>query len=60
MNDLPENIRELIEMAALYFGDGAPQAAADRLRKAADLVQEIADHRDEFIASLQDAQEMDK
>lgn len=55
MNDLPENIQELIQMAAIYFGDGAPQTAANRLRKAADLVQEIADQRAEFISSLQDA-----
>lgn len=45
MNDLPENIQELVQMAALYFGDGAPQTAADRMRKAADLMQEIADQR---------------
>lgn len=55
MTDLPTNVKELIQMAAIYFGDGAPQTAADRLRKAADLVQEIADQRAEFIASLTEA-----
>ena len=52
MTDFPKNIQELLQMAAIYFGDGAPQTAADRLRSAADLVQEIADQRAEFIASL--------
>jgi hypothetical protein len=55
MNDLPKDIQELIQMAVLYFGDGAPQAAADRLRKAADLMQDASDRRAEYIASLQDA-----
>ena len=55
MDELPSNIQELVNLASMYFGDGAPQTAADRLHEAADLVQEIADQRAEFIASLPDA-----
>lgn len=45
MNELPENVKELVQMASLYFGDGAPQTAADRLRAAADILQEIANKK---------------
>lgn len=50
MNDFPENVRDLIGMASLYFGDGAAQTAADRLKKAAEEVQKIADGKAAYIA----------
>ncbi|MBW4972110.1 hypothetical protein KZZ08_00675 [Roseovarius mucosus] len=40
-----EKAFELVELAGIYVDDGAPATAADRLRKAADLLDVIAVER---------------
>lgn len=47
-----DRVGELIELAGTYFVDGAPRTAAARLRKAADLCDEIADRKDAFLAKV--------
>ncbi|MCB1349823.1 MAG: hypothetical protein KDK11_14740 [Maritimibacter sp.] len=37
-----EQIRDLIQLAGIYWEDGAPSTAADRLRKAARLLEQEA------------------
>ena len=41
MDNLPEHIQALIEMASLYFSDGALNTSADRLQQAADEVRSM-------------------
>lgn len=43
---LSERIGELIQLSAIYFGDGAPKTAANKLREAADLLDAEADRRE--------------
>ncbi len=43
----------LINVSETYLIDGAPATAADRLRKAADLCQEIAEDRQAILSSIQ-------
>lgn len=49
---MPEHIKELIQLAEIYFEDGAPNTAADRLRQAADEMELIAERRNEMIKEL--------
>ncbi|KIC38135.1 hypothetical protein RA27_20405 [Ruegeria sp. ANG-R] len=49
---MPEHIQALIDLAQIYFEDGAPITAADRLRSAADEMQKIADQRLALIAEI--------
>ncbi len=46
-----DRVGELIELAGIYFVDGAPRTAAIRLRAAADLCDEIADRKDAHFAA---------
>ena len=46
MSDLHESVGELIELAGIYWADGAPRTAAKRLRQAADLLEQEAERRD--------------
>jgi hypothetical protein len=49
---MPEHILKLIELAKIYFQDGAPHTAADRLQSAADDMRDIARARDRKIEKL--------
>lgn len=46
---LAQEYRALVEVANIYFSDGAPRAAADRLRAAADVAEQLANFRDDFF-----------
>ena len=43
---LSEQVSELVQLAGIYLADGAPRTAADRLRKAATLLDDFADETD--------------
>ena len=43
--DMPGHIQKMIVLAGLYFDDGAPFTAAEKLRDAADAMQVMADQR---------------
>jgi len=45
-------IAERVDMAEVYFEDGAPASAARCLREAADMAQAIADRRNAEIEKL--------
>lgn len=45
---ISEEVAELVQMAGIYLADGAPRTAADRLRKAADLLDGFAALHDLF------------
>ena len=52
MPKFPKHINEQVTLAAIYFEDGAPHTAADRLQAAADAMRQIASARDAYIAGL--------
>lgn len=43
---LHDRIGDLVELAGVYFEDGAPRTAAVKLRQAADLLEQEANRRD--------------
>ncbi len=45
-----DDVFELVEIAGVYIDDGAPRTAADRLRKAAAILDQLADARENEIA----------
>lgn len=45
-------IKEKIELAGIYFNDGAPRSAADRLDEAATMLRNLASYRDDAMLRL--------
>lgn len=45
-------IEEIIALSRVYLEDGAPRTAAARLRKAADMIDQLADQNEAALASL--------
>ena len=41
-----DDVFDLVEVAGSYINDHAPRIAADRLRSAADILDQLADQRD--------------
>lgn len=49
---MPDYIEELINLALIYYKDGAPATAAARLRTAADEMQHIADQHERALREM--------
>lgn len=50
---LHDRIGELVELAGVYFEDGAPRTAAVKLRQAADFLEQEANRRDRVYQEKQ-------
>ena len=51
--DLRERIEERVQLAAIYLDDGAPLTAAQRLRDAAVMCQQLAGAREAALQKLE-------
>lgn len=49
---MPKSIDDLIELAKVYFEDGAPATSADKWREAAAAMQEIAEERQAYLLGV--------
>jgi hypothetical protein len=47
-----EDAFELVQVAGTYIEDGAPRTAADRLRQAASILDQIATERESALAAI--------
>lgn len=54
---LSAEVPELIDLAATYWGDGAPATAAQRLREAADKLDRIKRIRDAWLEGKEEVPE---
>lgn len=54
MTDRPtvDDVFDMVQLAGTYIEDGAPATGADRLRKAAAMLDQIAADRDAIIANM--------